>query len=693
MKTRLVIMVLIAVITQNHVSAQNLEATDSLTRELQEIVVNARQPATKLVGSTLVTTIPGSNLSELGNALDVLAQLPLIKVKDKDVSVIGKNNVEIYIDGRPMHDEFELQNILSSDLSKVELMMFPGAMYDSNTDAVIKIMTKRSFSHGISFTNQLQIQCRRKVSVMDYLGISYNVGNWELFFNGMVNRTNSLIKGTTTNSFLYGGKDMTVGSTQNNSYPTTVGSLKTGMNYSKGSQSAGVYYRYNPERGNFKNKGVEWLDDNPRLFREIDKQIRAYSHQVSGYYENTFAGTYLLHADGDFRHSVSHNGMLTFYPGREHQDVKSTDIRKSILLACKVYTKISLWRGDFTAGVQGSFTHTSLDYRMHDIQVGEYIPSSVSDSRQTSTALFVSWSGMFGNFSLSAGVRYEYVDYEFDVNKRRDDDVSRRSHNITPDLSLGYSFNDNTQLTLSYRLSRVKPPYSQLTGALGYVGVHEIEGGNPALRDEIMNDLQLLGMWNGFMIQTDFIRSLDTYAYVKKPYSVGHPQLMMRPENIDVAALSFYLVWSKPIKLWTPNITAGIYKQWLSIDNVSYCKPIYSYYFDNVFTLPGGWNVTANISGRSQGDMHTNRFAATWFTMDASVGKTFFNKTLNVKLSATDVFNTANHDWTMYTYGVFVNKCQSYDYRGVSLNVTYTFQPRKSNYKGNPAAEEELRRL
>ena len=91
--------------------------------------------------------------------------------------------------------------------------------------------------------------------------------------------------------------------------------------------------------------------------------------------------------------------------------------------------------------------------------------------------------------------------------------------------------------------------------------------------------------------------------------------------------------------------------------------------------------------------MHTNRFGATWFTMDASASKTFFDKSLTIKLSATDIFNTANNDWTMNTYGVFVDKRQSYDLRGISLGVTYRFQPRQSKYKGESAAEEELNRL
>ncbi len=47
----------------------------------------------------------------------------------------------------------------------------------------------------------------------------------------------------------------------------------------------------------------------------------------------------------------------------------------------------------------------------------------------------------------------------------------------------------------------------------------------------------------------------------------------------------------------------------------------------------------------------------------------------------------------MNTYGVFVDKRQSYDRQGVSLNIIYNFHPRKSIYKGSSAAEKEMKRL
>ena len=208
-----------------------------------------------------------------------------------------------------------------------------------------------------------------------------------------------------------------------------------------------------------------------------------------------------------------------------------------------------------------------------------------------------------------------------------------------------------------------------------------------------MHDVQLFAMCGDFMLQSSLTRSIDTYAFVKQLYPAHNLQLMMHPVNIDVSSVSLYPIWSRAVKFWTPNVTAGIYKQWLDIDGTCYNKPIMSYYFDNTFTLPHGWLITANISGQSQGDIHTNRFASSPFMMDASIGKTMLNHSLTLKLSATDLFNTANNNWTMNTFGVFVDKRQSYNQRGIALNVIYRFNPRQNKYKGRAANEEEMKRL
>jgi len=689
---KLIIAAMLA-ISMQAVYASEPENVDTLSNRLQEIVVVAKQPATKLVGSTLVSTIAGSSLQNLGTAIDVLAQLPMLTVADGEVSVVGRGTPEIFIDGRPVQSSDELLQLASDNMKKVELEMAPGAAYASDTRAVLKITTRRNFIKGLSILERAEVQMRRKWSVNDLLDVNYRAGDWDMFASATAALNNSLIEGATVNTLVYQGKETEIGSTQKNSYPSAVGTVKAGFNYLRGKQSFGAYYRFNPERAEYSNEGSEWLDDNPAIVREIERSVRSRGHLASVYYDNTFAEKYLLHFDGNYRKSDSGNDVSTIYPEGEAEDVRSSDKRKSELWAAKLYLSFPLKNGSITIGTQNTFTHTTLDYKMLNASVGEYIPSSLTDARQISAAAFASWDKSFGKLNLSAGLRYEYVDYLFKVNGVADQDVSRKHNMLTPDISVGYMFSERSQLNLSYKMATVKPPYSQLSGSLNYVGMHEIEGGNTALRDEHMHNLSFFGMWNDFIMQADYARSLDSYAFVKRVVPASSLRLLLQPVNIDVTSLNLYAVWSRKIRAWLPSLTIGMYRQWLELSCRKYERPIFSYYFENMISLPGEIALTLNASGSTKGDMHTNRFGATWFTLDASVGKSFFDKALQVKLSATDIFNTANNDWTIDAFGVRVEKQQRYDNRGLSLTLTYRFQPRQSKYKGKMASEAEMKRL
>lgn len=669
------------------------EPTDSLERQLREIVVTANNPVTTLRGNTLVSNISGSALQNLGTAMDVLSQLPLIKVEDNAVSVQGKGTTEIFIDGRPMRDGEELIQLRSDNIRKVELVMAPGAKYASTTDAVIRITTRHNFVEGISILERGEVTARRKLSADEMLGLSYRQGPWDLFFTGTVAHNNTLIKGTTLNTLVYDGNTTSIGSSQNNSYPSTTGTLEGGLNYAAGPQSFGAYYRFNPEKGDFSNHGTEWLDAEPPLQRNIARSVKSRTHLVSLYWESLFSEKYRIHFDGDYRNSHTENLVATTYPSGTVDDVNSADTRNSSLWAGKLYMEFPLLGGEFTVGTQDSYTSTSLDYRMLNQAISSYIPSSLTDVRQVSAAAFVSWSRTFGNLDLSAGLRYEYTDFLFKTNGFKDSGLSRTDNLLTPDLSVGYSFSEKARISLSYKTATLRPPYAQLTGSLSYVGRHEIEGGNPALQDEHFHDFQIFGQYGDFMVQGDFTRSMNTYGFVKRLYPADNLQLLFQPVNMDVSSLDFYLIWSKRIRAWNPDFTFGVHRQRLELYGTSYNRPIFSYYFMNTLSLPYDILMTVNMSGQTSGDIHTNRFGATWFTMDASVARSFFNKALQLKLSATDIFNTANNDWTMNTCGVFMRKTQTYDRRGISLSLTWRFHPRKSNYKGNSAAESELRRL
>ncbi len=668
--------------------------TDSLSTELREIVVTANQPATRLVGSTLVTNVSGSGLCKLGSAFDVLGQLPLISVDaDGSVTVTGRGTPEIFIDGRPVGDISDLRSLRSENIAKVELMLSPGAMYDSETRAVLRISTRRNLIEGLSLNETAEGSARRRFSASNALNLNYHLDRWDIFVHSSVAYNNSLMTGRTLNSLTSDGKPVVIGSSQSGEYPSLNGGVKVGFNYVDGTQSFGLYWRLHPEKGDYLNRGTEWFGDESPLNRSISRRIRAQSHLLSVYFEKKFRDKYLFHLDGSFRSGKAGNKVKTTYLGGASDDVASRDRNNSTLAAVKAYLTFPLWRGDFSVGTQDSYTRSTLDYRMLNSEVSEYIPSTLTDARQVAAAAFASWGAQFGKLNVGVGLRYEFTDYLFTVNGHRDSEVSRRFNSLTPDLSLGWQFNDHAQVSLTYKSSTVKPPYAQLTGSLSYVGRYEIEGGNPLLRDEKMDNIQLFALWRDFMFQADMVRSRDAYGFTKRLQSPDALRLVMSPVNLDISSLGCYLIWNRRVRCWTPGVTAGVYRQWLELDGQAHNKPMFSYYFDNTFALP--WNLTAtlNFSGHSSGDMSTNRFAASWFTVDASISKSFLNDALHFNLSASDIFNTLNPSWSMHTFGVNVAKRQRYDRRGVTFSVTYSLRPRRVDYKGQSASSDELRRL
>ncbi|MDE5749407.1 MAG: hypothetical protein K2H87_01400, partial [Duncaniella sp.] len=192
------------------------EPADSIM--LQEIVVSAPSSVTRLEGSTLISTIAGTPLQNLGTCLDVLGQLPMLKVEDGAVSVTGKGSPEIYIDGHPMRDGDELVQLRSDNIAKVELLLAPGAQYSGETKAVLRIKTRRNFVSGLSVTDRAELSVRRRVSANDMLDLNYRAGEWDIFATATVAHNNSLTTGTTTNTLLYDGRETVVGSSQRNTY-------------------------------------------------------------------------------------------------------------------------------------------------------------------------------------------------------------------------------------------------------------------------------------------------------------------------------------------------------------------------------------------------------------------------------------------------------------------------------------------
>lgn len=101
-------------------------------QQLGEVVVKADLPKTRVKGNAMVTTVTGSVLENAGTGNDLLDKIPGLSAEDSSVNVFGSGAGEIYINGRRMRNNSELDKLSSDNIKSVEVLRHPDARYDAS---------------------------------------------------------------------------------------------------------------------------------------------------------------------------------------------------------------------------------------------------------------------------------------------------------------------------------------------------------------------------------------------------------------------------------------------------------------------------------------------------------------------------------------------------------------------------------
>jgi hypothetical protein len=120
------------------------------TYTLGNVTVKGHVPQYQMGNEGFITNVQNTPLSQLGTADDVLKHVPGIIAKDGTYEVFGKGSPIIYINGRPMRNKKELEQLKSTDIKSIELITNPGAKYDATMGAIVKIQTIRRAGDGFS---------------------------------------------------------------------------------------------------------------------------------------------------------------------------------------------------------------------------------------------------------------------------------------------------------------------------------------------------------------------------------------------------------------------------------------------------------------------------------------------------------------------------------------------------------------
>ena len=362
------------------------------------------------------------------------------------------------------------------------------------------------------------------------------------------------------------------------------------------------------------------------------------------------------------------------------------------LLASKLVLSYPLLGGNLSLGGEYSNTHRTSKYQVVPTNLVSDDDSRITESM---TSSFLTYSRDFDNLSLEAGLRYEYIDFNYYEYGKYVPEQSKSYGNWFPSISLSMPVG-KVQMQLSYAADINRPSYHNLRSGIQYDNRYTYETGNPFLVSQISRNLnyELAYKWLTFDMtyshtSNPIISTVETY---KDNPAIG----LMKPVNgnsyNDVEA-SINLRPS--FGIWYPSFTASVDKQWFDMethDGKALNKPMASFRFDNTLNTKLGM-FTLMMSYLTKGHEENQYMYKPMFCTNVSAYKAFLKDRLSFQLFIYDLFGT-NDSHMIAHFG----KIKEMVYDGLStskvaLTVRYKFNTTRSKYKGTGAGESQKNRM
>lgn len=250
---------------------------------------------------------------------------------------------------------------------------------------------------------------------------------------------------------------------------------------------------------------------------------------------------------------------------------------------------------------------------------------------------------------------------------------------------------------LGYRSGISRPDYGQLNGNTFYVNQFMYQEGNPQLVPEISHSAQYSLMYRFIYfalqyqyfkntIQNDFQTPTPTSNVVRNTY-----------KNYDKAEqIQALLNLRHRFGFYNPSLTLAYMQNFMVVQTNNAIKHInkpFGYLnFNNNFDLSNGFLFNVEYIYTGSGTAGFLYFQPT-HVFNASVQKTFLKNSLQVSLSAKDIFGKQIGSFSGQVNHIHMSNVDRKDHRSVSINVVWRFNNYKKSYKGEAASEDEINRL
>lgn len=672
------------------------------TQMLGEVVVKSTLPKTQIKGDAMVTSVENSVLASLGSANDVLGKIPGVVDNGDGIEVLGKGSPVIYINGRLVRDNSELEQLNSDEIKHVEVISNPGARYDATVSAVIRIQTIRKQGDGFGFNlRSSTYQSEYNTDLMDQLNMNYRHGNLDIFAKLNYNCTNSIQYSNITQS-LQSVRLLELNNTLDFTSHKQLMKPTLGVNYQfNENHSAGMRY-VSTQQIKYRDEGDSHsiatydgvLDDDLRalstmLYDDFD------NHQLNAYYNGTIGklnidfNTDLLMQDED-----GHDTYNEVSTTDENRIVNSYNKVNNRMGAGKLVFTYPVWGGSLSAGSEYTYTYRKDIYWNPE----NYLSSANSIIREQNATGFAEYSHALPFGAINAGVRYEHIAFKYFVDKRLQTDQSREYDNFFPNASLSAKLGP-VQTQLSYAVKTQRPSYVQLRNSVTYIDRYSLDRGNPTLQPQTTHDLSLTGAWKFLTLSSSYKVKEGAFVQWGEAQSDNPDAMMLTFYNYGKAIpeLTAFVSASPQIGCWMPSLTLGAVKQWLDMEyrgeTISMNKPICVAYFTNIIQLPRQFLVNASFNYQGKGHTLVYETLSHSYAFDLSVQKSFMKDALTLELEGTDLFNSRRDNVMLRSGDYSIVQYNRYDTREVVLTLRYKFNSANNKYKGTGAGESAKSRM
>ncbi|MBQ8441758.1 MAG: TonB-dependent receptor [Bacteroides sp.] len=672
------------------------------TKLLGEVVVKANLPIIRAKGDAMVTTVTGTLLEKAGNANDLLDKIPNVSAEGGNVNVFGSGKAEIYINGRKMRNTSELEQLSSDNIKSVEVVHTPGARYDAEVKAVVRIITKKPQGEGFGFNNIISTNYKWDWSFNEQFDFNYRKGGFDL--GGTLFGANSV--GTQKKTLIqhsYLENHWMQESYSDQKFTTRNMTAMLSANYMlNGNHSFGVRYQFDrtPKSDFGFPMSTEVTKDD--AFFETSEMTSMQKRQSTGHELNLYYNgkvkdwTIDFNADGMWGYTYQNDlaeENIRSVEDDEDVTVTSHSRTENSLYAAKLILSHPLAGGQLSFGSEYTYAQRINGYE----NLEGILNDDDSEITDNGISVFAEYARRFGKVQAQAGVRYEHITSDYYEYGKKVEEQSRKYDNLFPSLALSFPLG-KVQMQLAYRASIKRPTYWDLRGNITYANRYTYETGNPLLQPTIIQSLSLNTVYRWMSLSLSYNHYKNDYTSYVRAYSEENPTigLLTREHLAPYNRLSASLTLSPVIGKWSPRWGVQVQRYDCKVNTPQGVKtfdnPLATLSWRNAVKFTDSFWINADAFYQTKGQADNTKYLEDSWYMNLNLYKSFLNNRMSLQLQVTDLFNTRKSHVLMYS-GLRTMELDNEMCRTVSLTFRYKFNPTKSKYKGTGAGQSQKARM